>query len=117
MSNSEITYPHLIVRVIPAVYMRLTIVFEEGAETKKCESRQEALKGPMRVGVEKAWQNGRLTHEARRAMVEAALDRSVTSGFRMCVVSGPGRSIYVEPDGSVDRFDEPPRPVRMVSKE
>ncbi|MFK7823605.1 MAG: hypothetical protein AB8G05_05585 [Oligoflexales bacterium] len=95
-------YPHIVVRLMPAIYMPYKIWFGSAS----CYKGQNAFY--IDVDLEKDLQ-GNLTKRCIDALVPKILLLSQKNNQRMCLVLEKDHCIYLEPDGSFDYSGEPPR--------
>lgn len=105
---SQAVYPHVVVRLMAAVYNKAAIVFV-GPTEKDGLLRDDRYGGLyFAVCCEKPLDNGRFTQEAK--MAAAMLVRRVVldKKMRMCAVFAENDSIYIELDGTMKASDDPP---------
>ena len=86
-------YPYLVVRLMPAVYVRYPIDFLQDSGSK---FSTEALLLPEPEPFDK---DGKLTADCRKKLIEAVRFKARESGLRMCVVFALKEALYVEPLG------------------
>ncbi len=100
--NPDRRYPHLVVRIMSAVYQREKIDIRTG-EPKVGISHHGCYvqhPGPLTP-------DGRLTDPCRALLIEGVGDAVRRTGFRMCLVWAPHSCTFVERD-SVNDSGEPP---------
>lgn len=97
-SFSETVHPYVVVRFMACIYARRSVWFGVGLPER---GHDLVVPIPPPRGPE-------LTPQERRAVIDAALAATVDTGFRRCVVFGPGDAVYVEPDGRAWSSDQPP---------
>ena len=98
MSPAKPVHPHVVVRFMACVYAPRSVWFGVGLPPR---GHDLIVPIPPPSGPE-------LTAWERQAVIEAALAATVDTGFRRCVVFGPGDVVYVEPDGRAVPSDQPP---------
>ena len=86
-------YPYLVVRLMPAVYVRYPIDFLQNSGSKLSS---EALLSPEPEPFDK---DGKLTTDCKKKLIEVVRFEARESGLRMCVVFAPKEALYVEPSG------------------
>lgn len=96
-------YPYVIVRLAACVYCRREVEFCATPTPFEFWSRQ-----PFRVHVAAPYEDGALTDEARRALIDEVAARVQAAALRMCAVFGPADAVYCEPDGGRQPSAQPP---------
>lgn len=102
----ESEYPYIIVRLMPAIYSRRSILFEADA----CSDKDLVI--PDNQPYDKS---GKLTKEARDEVISATLQAVKRTGFRMCAVFGKNDCVYCEPDGSTEKSGDCPNGTTLIA--
>lgn len=95
----ETQYPYLVVRLMPAIYSRRSILFEADA----CSDKDLVIPDNHPYG-----KSGKLTKKARDEIISATLQAVKRTGFRMCAVFSKYSCVYCEPDGSTEKSNDCP---------
>jgi len=98
-------YPYLVVRIMPAVYIRREIRFTNGDSERYQPCR--SIKDPLWVDASHD-DTDELDPASRRELLRAAQRESQRLDLRLCVLLSPGSCVYVEPDGKLELSDTPP---------
>ena len=102
-AETEETYPYLVIRPMATVYSRRTIEFVE-YETGT-PANPDAY---ITVRCAEPFNEGRLTRQARAALIEAVKHKANERRIPMCIVFGKNELIYVNPDGTTKPSVEAP---------
>ena len=95
-------FPHLVVRLMSAVYSRYPIEF---AQWNSSNHQPKAL---TLFESDPFDEFGRLTTDCRHRLIEIVRFEARASGLRMCVVLGSDETVYVESDGTTNESPDPP---------
>ena len=97
------SYPHLVIRLGPAVYQREEITISEGSPSVRVAWRNTQLchQAPYDS-------NGEITASAKTALTEGVLAAVRTTNFRMCIVWSERACTFLERDGRIEHKNEPP---------
>ena len=102
-TRQEGDYPHLIIRLLAAVYSKRTITFveqETGTSTHPDAYVTVVCPDPFR--------DGNLTDKAKEALVEAVKRKVNENRIPACIVFGKGDLLYVNPNGETKLRAEAP---------
>lgn len=111
----ETEYPHIIVRLMPAMYSRCPIIFKDKAEEGEEPYKIRGSDKPMIILNSCPYtKTGRINKKARAEIISATLSEVKRIGFRMCVVFSKSGCVYCEPDGSTEKSSESPNGVTRI---
>lgn len=103
-NRSSASYPLLIVRVMPAVYVTVPVVVELGEEATCFGLRSSFVRHPGPLYEE----GGGLTRRLKEHVIEGVVLASAARQHRMCVLWSISDATCVEPDGSIREGASPP---------
>ena len=101
--NESATYPYLVVQIMASVYQRHYIRVYQGEASVEISHYRNFVRYS-----EPVTDNGTITPAYRTYLLDAVLHAVQSTRFRMAVVWGEIEASYVEPDGSIEEFIEPP---------
>ncbi|GAA4019023.1 hypothetical protein GCM10022280_18400 [Sphingomonas swuensis] len=104
LNRSNASYPLLIVRVMPAVYVTVPIVVELGEEATCFGLRSSFVRHPGPLYEE----GGGLTRRLKEHVIGGVALASAARQRRMCVLWSISDATCVEPDGSIREGAGPP---------
>ena len=102
-AKPEETYPHLIIRPMATVYSKRVIAFV--AQATATLTHPDAY---VTVKCAEPFNEGRLTDQARAALIEAVKHKANERRIPMCIVFGKNELLYINPDGTTKPSVEAP---------
>ena len=102
-ANPKGKYPHVVVRLMCAVYQRESIDICQGVPSVLIGTRRSYVQHPAPYT-----EDGRLSEGCRKLLLDGVLEAVVRTARRMCVVWAPGVCSYVEHDGQINDSNEAP---------
>jgi hypothetical protein len=104
------TYPHLIVRLMAAVYMQECITIEAGPAAVEIVNHRCRVSHPAPFDA-----HGAVSPECRALIIDGVLAAVRNGRFRMCVFWGPESCTYCEREGATDSTSVPSGGLREVN--
>ena len=102
-AETEETYPYLVIRPMATVYSQRTIVFVE--HETLTSTNPDAF---ITVICPEPFTDGRLTGQARAALIEAVKHKSNERRIPMCIVFRKNELLYINLDGTTKPSVEAP---------
>ncbi|MBA3033570.1 MAG: hypothetical protein KKF85_06125 [Gammaproteobacteria bacterium] len=103
LDNPKGSYPHLVVRIMSAVYQRESIEVREGEPSVHVGHRNAYVQHPVPFTAD-----GSISEGCRKLLLGGVLKAVIRTGHRMCVVWQLGVCSYVECDGRIDKSRDAP---------
>lgn len=103
LENPKGKYPHVVVRLMCAVYQRESIDICQGVPSVLIGTRRSYVQHPAPYT-----EDGRLSDGCRKLLLDGVLEAVVRTAHRMCVVWAPGECSYVERDGQINDSNDAP---------
>ncbi len=95
LDNPNGSYPHIVVRIMSAVYQREAVEVRIGEPEVHIGHRNSFVQHPHPFA-----EGDTISADCRVLLLTGVLEAVRGTKFRMCVVWKPGASTYVEPDGA-----------------
>lgn len=103
LGNPKADYPHLVIRLMSAVYQREPIEIRQGVPCVHIGHRSTYIQHPSPLTPE-----GQVSEDCRQLLMQGVSEAVKRLKHRMCVVWKSGVCSYVEADGTITESGEPP---------
>ena len=101
-TTPAVKYPHIVVRIMGAVYQRENIDIGLGEPMVQIAFRKSFLRHPNPFNYD-----GSISEQARQILITAVIAAVNRTRFRMCLIWGPNNCTFCEKDGSKESSDTP----------